>query len=187
MNGPVARTVIETPAGPLFIEVNDAHITRATFLDEVRAEHAAYLSQSTDKITGRLRDAVAAYFGGNLTALDDLEVLPHGTPFQGRVWRALRQVGAGSVTSYGELSRAAEAPGAARAVGNACGRNPIVLFVPCHRVLAAGGRIGGFSGGLWRKEILLAHEGIHPKANRRPDPGPKEGRETFTDTARPGA
>jgi len=82
------------------------------------------------------------------------------TEFQKSVWRALRKIRRGQTRSYGEIARAIGSPGAVRAVGGACGANPIPVLVPCHRVLAANGKIGGFSGGLKRKRELLAREGV---------------------------
>jgi O-6-methylguanine DNA methyltransferase len=83
-----------------------------------------------------------------------------GTKFQKSVWRALRKIRRGQTKSYGEIARAIGKPNAVRAVGGACGANPIPVLVPCHRVLAANGKIGGFSGGLdWKRE-LLAREGV---------------------------
>jgi len=82
------------------------------------------------------------------------------TEFHKSVWRALRKIRRGQTRSYGEIARAIGSPGAVRAVGGACGANPIPVLVPCHRVLAANGKIGGFSGGLKRKRELLAREGV---------------------------
>jgi O-6-methylguanine DNA methyltransferase len=83
-----------------------------------------------------------------------------GTEFQKRVWNALRKVSTGKTESYGEIARAVGKPRAIRAVGGACGANPVPIFVPCHRVLAANKKLGGFSGGLDWKRSLLAREGI---------------------------
>jgi O-6-methylguanine DNA methyltransferase len=83
-----------------------------------------------------------------------------GTDFQQQVWRAMRQIPLSKTSSYGELAKAIGRPKAVRAVGGACGANPIPVFIPCHRVLAAGGRLGGFSGGLDWKRRLLAAEGL---------------------------
>jgi O-6-methylguanine DNA methyltransferase len=93
------------------------------------------------------------------------EILPPldlsaGTAFQQRVWNALRRIQPGETCSYGEIAKRIGNPQSARAVGSACGANPIPIFVPCHRVLAAGGKIGGFSCGLEVKRRLLALEGI---------------------------
>jgi O-6-methylguanine DNA methyltransferase len=76
------------------------------------------------------------------------------------VWRALRRIALGQTWSYSQVARAIGNPKAARAVGGACGANPIPVFVPCHRVLAANSGLGGFSGGLNRKRTLLKREGI---------------------------
>jgi O-6-methylguanine DNA methyltransferase len=82
------------------------------------------------------------------------------TEFQKSVWRALRKIRHGQTKSYGEIARAIGKPRAVRAVGGACGANPIPVLVPCHRVLAANKKLGGFSGGLDWKRSLLAREGV---------------------------
>ena len=83
-----------------------------------------------------------------------------GTEFQQKVWKALLTIGVGKTRSYSEIARAIGTPGAARAVGGACGANPIPVLVPCHRVLAAHQRLGGFSAGLKWKRLLLEREGV---------------------------
>ena len=82
------------------------------------------------------------------------------TEFQKSVWRAMLRLGPGKTRSYGEIAKAIGKPKAVRAVGGACGANPIPVLVPCHRVLAAGNKIGGFGGGLDWKRKLLAAEGV---------------------------
>ena len=84
----------------------------------------------------------------------------NGTPFQQRVWNALRAIPAGSTLSYSELARRVGAQAAVRAVGAANGANPVALVVPCHRVIGANGTLVGYGGGLPRKRWLLAHEGV---------------------------
>ncbi len=86
--------------------------------------------------------------------------LSAGTEFQQRVWNALRRIEFGATRSYGEVASMIGSPGAVRAVGGACGANPVPLLVPCHRVLAANQKLGGFSGGLNWKRKLLAVEGV---------------------------
>jgi O-6-methylguanine DNA methyltransferase len=86
-----------------------------------------------------------------------------GTEFQKSVWSALRNISAGKTKSYGEIARAIGKPKAVRAVGGACGANPVPVLVPCHRVLAANQKLGGFSGGLDWKRSLLEREGIKYK------------------------
>jgi methylated-DNA-[protein]-cysteine S-methyltransferase len=82
-----------------------------------------------------------------------------GTPFQQQVWSELRKIPTGSSVTYAEIAQRLKMPKAAQAVGNANGQNPILLFNPCHRVIGASGKLVGYSGGLWRKEWLLAKEG----------------------------
>ena len=83
-----------------------------------------------------------------------------GTDFQKSVWNALRKISFGKTKSYGEIAEAIGRPKAVRAVGGACGANPVPILIPCHRVLAANKKLGGFSGGLDWKRSLLAREGI---------------------------
>ena len=105
-------------------------------------------------------EALDRYFAGDLTAIDALAVNPSGTPFQLRVWSALRDVRAGSTTSYSAVAKRLGTPQAVRAVGAANGANPIPIVIPCHRVIGADGRLVGYGGGLERKRWLLAHEGV---------------------------
>ena len=83
-----------------------------------------------------------------------------GSPFQRRVWDALRRIPYGETRTYAELAREIGAPGAARAVGAANGANRLAIVIPCHRVIAADGGLGGYGGGLWRKLRLLETEGV---------------------------
>ena len=86
-----------------------------------------------------------------------------GTEFQKSVWRQLQKIASGKTKSYGEIAEAIGKPKAVRAVGGACGANPIPVLVPCHRVLAANKKIGGFSGALEWKRNLLNREGVSLK------------------------
>jgi O-6-methylguanine DNA methyltransferase len=106
--------------------------------------------------TRAVKEILAGHDPDALPPLD----LSCGTDFQRDVWNALRRIPAGRTKSYGEVAEAIGSPKATRAVGAACGANPIPVIIPCHRVLAAHGRIGGFSGGAGWKERLLAREGI---------------------------
>jgi O-6-methylguanine DNA methyltransferase len=83
-----------------------------------------------------------------------------GTEFQKSVWNALRKISIGKTKSYGEIAQVIGRPKAVRAVGGACGANPVPVLVPCHRVLAANKKLGGFSGGLDWKRSLLKREGV---------------------------
>jgi methylated-DNA-[protein]-cysteine S-methyltransferase len=118
-----------------------------------------WIAGAEDEPTPLLREAcrqLAAYFAGRLGAFD-LPLKPAGTPFKRRVWAAMQEIPYGETRRYGEL--AMEVGSAPRAIGRACGRNPIPIVIPCHRVLARGG-IGGYSGGagLATKRALLALE-----------------------------
>jgi len=105
-----------------------------------------------------LKQALSAYFKGDLDALADVEVAMAGTPFQREVWSALRAIPAGTTVSYGQLAANLGRKEASRAVGAANGANPIPIVVPCHRVIGANGSLTGFGGGLPRKRWLLDHE-----------------------------
>jgi methylated-DNA-[protein]-cysteine S-methyltransferase len=102
-------------------------------------------------------DQIEAYFAGELRDFD-ISIELSGTPFQTSVWRALNDIAYGRTIPYAELAARAGRPGAARAAGAACGRNPIPIVVPCHRVVGADGSLTGYGGGIGRKRRLLALE-----------------------------
>jgi methylated-DNA-[protein]-cysteine S-methyltransferase len=143
---------IDTPIGRLRLVVRGETLCSLDFAGRRRSTAGA--SGAARPLVRRLR----AYFAGDLRALDGIAVEPAGTDFERRVWRALLQVRPGQTVTYGELARRAGAPGAARAVGGACGRNPIAVVIPCHRVVGADGSLTGYGGGIERKRWLLRHE-----------------------------
>jgi methylated-DNA-[protein]-cysteine S-methyltransferase len=168
MNGPaLLRDHLATPIGNLLI-VSDRQ-GRAFFVDfgddEDRIRrlipryYGAGVSLTSEPAPRRIRDALAAYFAGVISAIDSVPVAAPGTPFQQRVWSELRRIPAGQTISYGTLARRIGSPAAVRAVGLANGANPIAIVVPCHRVIGADGSLTGYGGGLGRKRWLLAHEG----------------------------
>ncbi|HEY5698076.1 MAG TPA: methylated-DNA--[protein]-cysteine S-methyltransferase [Acidimicrobiales bacterium] len=145
-------TVIDTPTGLVEIEVDDDQLVGLNFVETSLADR--------DDPSG-MADALRRYFDGDLDAIADLPVrFDTGTPFQQEVWRALQTIPVGETISYGELARRVGRPTGFRAVGSANGRNPVAVVVPCHRVIAADGTLGGYSGGLDNKRWLLAHEGV---------------------------
>lgn len=154
---PVGRMVAAaTPTGLAMLEFEDsdrpdAQLARArrSSKDEIVAGTNAILEQ-TEAELGR-------YFAGELRAFT-MPLQPSGTPFQQRVWDALRAIPYGTTRSYTEQARAIAAPDAVRAVARANGDNPIAIVVPCHRVIGANGKLTGYGGGLWRKEYLLGLE-----------------------------
>jgi methylated-DNA-[protein]-cysteine S-methyltransferase len=125
---------------------------------DVSARFGDVTIERADASAGPARKLLA-YFAGEVHAIDRLDVDPGGTPFQAAVWKRLREIPAGTTTTYGELAASVGRPGSARAAGGAVGANPIPIVVPCHRVIAAGGTLNGFGGGLDRKRWLLRHEG----------------------------
>lgn len=149
----------------LFIGERDGMIAAATLCDDQhpRTEDEflwRFGSPDSRDKSPELEEAArqaAQYFRGARTSFD-LPFRLKGTEFQRRVWEQLRQIPFGSTVSYGELAERIDAPAAFRAVGNANGRNCLPVFIPCHRVLAAGGKLGGFTGGIGLKKRLLAHE-----------------------------
>ncbi len=146
---------IETALGAVSVAVDDrGRVTSVSFNDE---------GSPTDR-RGPQRcrlvcDQLREYLAGTRTRFD-LALAPHGTPFQQLVWRGLTEIPYGTVCGYGDLARSIGKPGAARAVGQANGANPIPIIIPCHRVIAADGSIGGYSSGLPIKRRLLALETI---------------------------
>lgn len=161
-------TTMETPLGHVTLFARGAALAGLEFSD--RAARVSGLNRHLERalggFTARPHDDPAgaatrlrAYFAGDLDALDRQPVEFHGTPFQIRVWQALRDIPRGRTESYGALAARVRSPNAQRAVGAANGRNPIALFVPCHRVIASDGTLHGYGGGLDRKAWLLTHEG----------------------------
>jgi methylated-DNA-[protein]-cysteine S-methyltransferase len=102
---------------------------------------------------------IGKYFDGDLKAIDKITVETNGTPFQKKVWAALRKVPPGKTITYTAMAKKVGAPSAVRAVGAANGANPISLVIPCHRMIGTSGKLTGYAGGLHRKKYLLEHEG----------------------------
>lgn len=147
------QMVFESPLGPLLIAERAGALAALSFLPA-----GAEAASAETPLLAYARRELEEYFAGRRRAFD-LPLAPEGTAFQTRVWRAIADIPFGQTRSYGALAR--ELGSAPRAVGQACGRNPIAILVPCHRVLGAGKGLGGYSGGrgLETKRFLLAHEG----------------------------
>ncbi len=126
---------------------------------DLRLRHGKNLSLQPLQGRSPAAEALDAYFDGQLTALDTVAVNPGGTPFQGLVWSALREIPAGTRLTYAQFAARLGRPAALRAIGHANGANPISLVIPCHRLVGADGTLTGYGGGLERKAWLLAHEG----------------------------
>ena len=142
-----------SPIGVLRLELADAGLRSCTFVEE---EGTANENHSID--IQLIKEILHTYFETGI--LQEFPIDPTiGTPFQQKVWTALKDIPTGSTATYAEIAKRLEMPKGAQPVGNANGQNPILLFHPCHRVIGSTGKLVGYSGGLWRKEWLLAKEG----------------------------
>ena len=151
----------DSPTGQLGVCIDAESITKIIWLEQdVLATTETSPSKSiNNKLKKEVVSALDDYFESGLFE-DEISLCPDGTRFQKRVWQALKRIPSGTVKTYGDVAR--ELKTSSRAVGQACRRNNIPLFIPCHRVVAARG-IGGFMGGyrhVERKRWLLQHEGI---------------------------
>lgn len=152
-----AQVVVTTPIGPLLVRSEGSVVTEVLLPNT----GAAAIGTTPGRLPGVLRSAsrqLEEYFAAKRRRFD-LPLAPRGTPFQMSVWAALDHIPYGETITYGELAAAVGRPAAFRAVGQANGANPLPIFFPCHRVVAAGGRLGGYGGGLDMKRSLLALEG----------------------------
>jgi methylated-DNA-[protein]-cysteine S-methyltransferase len=158
---------LDTPIGTALLVTDEQGTLRALdFLDfEARMHkllrvHYDEFELRSAAVPSVLADPIECYFGGNYAALDDIPCETNGTPFQRRVWKALRAIRPGMATTYGSIARSFDMPNGSRAVGLANGSNPIAIVVPCHRVIGANGALTGYAGGLRRKQWLLDHERV---------------------------
>lgn len=151
---------IFTPCGTYQITATAEALEELRFIDSRQvAELVAESTPATSAVVRTTIQELSEYFLGQRRRFT-VPVRLVGTSFQLKVWEALQRVPFGNAVSYGELARMAGTPRAARAVGNALNKNPVGIIVPCHRVLAAGGKLGGFGMGLPTKRQLLALEKI---------------------------
>jgi methylated-DNA-[protein]-cysteine S-methyltransferase len=164
----VAYATLDSPVGTLLLARTKRGLIRVSYTDRADIERARRVSPRVLEAPGRLDDArrqLEEYFAGRRRSFEvDLDWrLTHG--FTRRVLQATARIPWGSVSSYKQVAAAAGSPRGSRAAGNALGANPLPIVVPCHRVLHAGGGLGGYTGGLERKRALLAVEGtLHDSA-----------------------
>ncbi|MFD7668306.1 methylated-DNA--[protein]-cysteine S-methyltransferase [Streptomyces sp. NPDC059788] len=162
----------DTPYGPLTLVAEGDALVGLYMTDQRHRPPEETFGPPEDPETPPFAAAVRqlrAFFDGTLTDFD-LPLAPRGTPFQRRVWAALREIPYGRTLSYGQLAERLGKPSAARAVGLANGKNPIGIIIPCHRVIGASGSLTGYGGGLDRKQRLLDFERGAPVRGRgRPD------------------
>jgi AraC family transcriptional regulator, regulatory protein of adaptative response / methylated-DNA-[protein]-cysteine methyltransferase len=162
----VLASWLRTPLGPMVAAATSRGVCLLEFTDRRMLEkqlgilggrlRLAVAPGENDHLR-RLRDEMDGYFAGRLRSFG-VPLHTTGTPFQERVWRELSLIPYGETRSYADVARAVGSPGAVRAVGQANGMNRIAVVLPCHRVVNASGKLGGYGGGLWRKVRLLALE-----------------------------
>jgi O-6-methylguanine DNA methyltransferase len=157
--------VVETPLGQLRAAVTESGVVRialprssgAGFAGWLRTVYADAERVPWLPLLDKLAQELGEYFAGKRREFS-IPVEPRGTEFQRAVWREIAAIPYGETLTYAEVSRGAGRPSAVRAAGTATGANPIPILIPCHRVIAAHGKLGGFSGGLDAKRRLLALE-----------------------------
>ena len=149
---------VKTSLGRLFLVVSAKGVRALRFVsadreDALLREYGVVAENDADLADQWVRRLEAAFVGKSRLPLDLV-----GTPFQLKVWRALRRIPRGQTRTYGQIAREIGHPAAVRAVGTACGANPIAILVPCHRVLRKGGGLGGYFFGAETKQRLLDAE-----------------------------
>ena len=154
---PTLVTTVDSPIGPLTLMARDGRLTHLVMEDQAHAVDPPPGSRRDDAVFAEVSTQLDEYFAGERTSFD-VPMTLEGTDFQRRVWAQLCAIPYGETISYGELARRVGSPKASRAVGSANGRNPVAVIVPCHRVIAADGSLGGYGGGLDRKVHLLGLE-----------------------------
>ncbi len=166
----IAYTVTASPLGRMLVATTERGICRITLGesdDEIESRlhrefHAADIARDDARLAPVVAEVLREIDGE--PPHEDLPVDMRGTAFQLRVWQELRRIPRGETRSYGEIAAAVGVPGGARAVGQACGNNPVAIVVPCHRVVAAGGGLGGYAWGLDAKRLLLGNERDRPRS-----------------------
>src|SRR5690554_4650419 len=162
------RIIKNTPVGHLLAwaervggieDIDGLVVTQLDFLPAEQREQVFLSDNKPCALLDELEAQLEAYFSGTLRQFD-LPLAPAGTEFQQAVWNALETIPYGETWSYKQLAEAVSRPKGYQAVGQANGRNPIVIIIPCHRVIAADGSLGGYGGGLARKKNLLKLEQV---------------------------
>lgn len=167
---PIQHCVYESPLGRLYIAASPAAVVGSWFDGQAHFPLPDDLGQPVEAdshpvLTQAVRE-LGEYFAGERTVFE-VACDPAGTDFQLAVWQALRDIPFGYTTTYGAISKIVGPHAPAQAVGQAVGRNKCSILIPCHRVLAADGRLTGYAGGLDRKEFLLALEEPAPEVEGR--------------------
>jgi methylated-DNA-[protein]-cysteine S-methyltransferase len=161
---------VASPLGSLLLATDGAALVGAWFEGQryFPSIDARWQQRSDVPVLRRARSMLAEYFDGR-RAHFDVALAPQGTPFQRAIWDQIFAVPYGETIAYRDLAARVAQPSAVRAAGAATGRNPLSVFIPCHRIIGAGGALTGYAGGLDRKRALLAleREGVIAEAARR--------------------
>ncbi|MFJ6112564.1 methylated-DNA--[protein]-cysteine S-methyltransferase [Agrococcus sediminis] len=150
----MTHTIIDSPIGTLTLVRGDEGLTGIFMPDHRPVPDETAFGDRDDAAFADAAQQLAEYWAGERTAFD-LPLAPVGTPFQQRVWQALREIPYGETRTYGWIAERIGQPTAVRAVGLANGRNPCSIVVPCHRVVGSSGALTGYAGGVERKRFLL--------------------------------
>jgi methylated-DNA-[protein]-cysteine S-methyltransferase len=150
----MTKEYFNSPAGLLEISGNADTIFSIKFVSEAETEESY---RFMPKEVGRCIDQLNEYFEGKRSQFD-LHLEERGTEFQQGVWKRIAEIEKGKTLSYTQLAKGLGAESGIRAVANACGKNPFLIVVPCHRVIGASGELTGYAGGIDKKEWLLKFE-----------------------------
>ncbi len=153
--GPMPSLIIPSPLGPLTISCSGQVITSVEFGKKFAAVETG--SVASLRVMKKCAKELGEYFNNERSTFT-VPLAPIGTDFQKKVWKAMLRVSFGETISYKTLAKHAGKPKAIRASASACGKNPILILIPCHRIVASEGKIGGYSGGMAKKRWLLGHE-----------------------------
>jgi methylated-DNA-[protein]-cysteine S-methyltransferase len=158
---------IETKLGELTLVASETALVGVYFPDHQPAPDLSGVEEGTNALLEQAAREITAYLAGE-SASFAVPIAFEGTSLQEAVWRALQAIPRGETRTYGELAASIGKPGSPRAIGQMVARNPLSIIVPCHRVLASGGRLNGFAGGIERKAALLAIENAAFRVPRPP-------------------
>jgi methylated-DNA-[protein]-cysteine S-methyltransferase len=148
-----SKAIIDTPIGKILATATRKALLTLDFVDS----ETAPLEYTSNDVLISLETQLKEYFGGGRKVFD-IPIMPVGTPFQLLVWQTLQGIEYSKTISYSDEAKNVSNPKAHRAVAKANGANPIIIIIPCHRVISKDGSIGRYSCGVWRKEFLLALE-----------------------------
>ncbi len=150
-------TYFNSPIGEIEIKSDEKFITSLDFVFKSNEK----LPEKLNPVLKQCKKELDLYFQGKLKTFT-VRVKPEGTEFQKSVWKAIKTVKYGKTMTYREIAKKTGSPDSVRAAGTACGKNPVAIIIPCHRIIGSNGKLTGYSGGIWRKEFLLKLEKNEP-------------------------